>query len=84
MSNRFKDKTLRREYDSMVQAFETKHSVLFHKDGTRTNGNSWAAGFWHGFDNDLPATRFPPGPNRTILAYAHFRAGRDCAKKETK
>ncbi len=80
MTNRFKDPTLRNEYDNATRCFETKHRNLFCSDGSRSMGNSMASFFWRGFDGTQFGAGFTDAASKKILAYAYYRAGQDCAK----
>ena len=74
--NRFRDPTLRKQYDVMVRLFREGHRDV----GTpvkRCKGNSFAGYFWQGFDGVAPQ-RFADRDSRQTLAYACFRAGQDC------
>jgi hypothetical protein len=81
--NTFRDKTLRTNYDAAVLCFETKHRDLFYPDGTECHGSSFASYFWKGFHgvSGKGLVRFDAASKKT-LAYAFWRAGQDCAKKD--
>ncbi len=81
--NRFRDHTMRQQYDAAVRAFETKHRDLF-VNGTRRTvggyGSSFASAFWHGYDGDTKGVAcMSDKASRSTLAYAYYRAGQDCA-----
>lgn len=80
MTNRFKDPTLRKEYDNATTCFKAKHRNLFCADGSRSMGNSMASFFWRGFDGTQFGAGFTDAASKKILAYAYYRAGQDCAK----
>jgi hypothetical protein len=79
MSNRFRDPTLRKEYDSAMAMFRAKHRNLFLADGSRpaTPGNSFAAFFWRGYDGTNFGAGFTDRASRQTLGYAYWRAGQD-------
>lgn len=76
MSNRFRDPTLRKEYDAVAQMYVTKHRNLFAPNGERSNGNSVACFFWRGFDGTVMGSGWDAESKKT-LAYAYWRAGQD-------
>lgn len=76
MSNRFRDPTMRREYDAVVEMFHQEHRNLFHQ-GTPTRGSSLAGQFWHGFNGTSLGAGFTDRASKEMLAYAYWRAGRD-------
>lgn len=78
MSNRFKDKVMRNEYDAAMLMFVTKHRNLFLPDGSRCTGNGVASSFWRGFDGVVMG--YWDAASKKTLAYAHWRAGQDAAK----
>jgi hypothetical protein len=81
--NRFRDPTMRREYDAAVRAWEIKHKDLFRRDAQFV-GSSFADAFWAGF-NDAPQVgrnNYKDAESRKMICYAYFRAGRDCAIKK--
>jgi hypothetical protein len=80
--NKFKDKTLRREYDAAVLAYRTSHPSLFHTGGQENRGSSFATAFWNGFHGlaGVAHYNFDRAGKRT-LTYAHWRAGQDCARR---
>lgn len=83
MGNRFKDPTLRREYDAVTEMWRTKHRNLFTQQGERRRspdlGSSLATMFWLGFDGRVMGAGWDAESKRTI-GYAHWRAGQDAAK----
>lgn len=87
MPNRFKDKTLRSEYDAAMFQYQTKHRNLFRADGTPAKDiSTFAHFFWMGFDGGrgmgigFEADR----ESRSTLSYAYWRAGQDAAKLSEK
>lgn len=80
MTNRFKDRTLRKEYDAAAFAFQTKHRNLFYPDGSRCYGSSFASFFWRGFDGICMGKW--DRASKKILAYAYWRAGQDAARRK--
>lgn len=81
MTNRFRDPTLRREYEAAMQMFVTKHRNLFQPNGARSAGNSVAGMFWRGFDGIVLGGAWDAVSKKT-LGYAHWRAGQDARKLE--
>lgn len=81
MPNRFKDPTLRKEYDSVMGMYKAKHRSLFYADGSRCLGSSMASAFWRGFNGTTFGAGFIDSASRKTLAYACWRAGQD-AKRE--
>lgn len=86
MNNRFKDPTMRREYDAAMQMFTTRHRNLFMTNGERRRspnyGSSLATYFWGGFDGRTEGMfNFGDKASRNTVAYAHWRAGQDAAKR---
>ena len=83
MANRFKDKTLRNEYDALTLMYKTKHRNLFLESGDRRRspnlGSTVATMFWQGFDGVVMGTGWDTESKKT-LAYAYWRAGQDAAK----
>jgi hypothetical protein len=81
MSNRFKDPTMRAQYDGSVTAFRTKHRDLFDGSGVRrTPGSSFASAFWQGYDGKVMGNGWDAASKAT-LAYAYWRAGQDCGAR---
>jgi hypothetical protein len=87
MTNRFKDPTMRANYEGAVKAYEMQHRDLFWngqrrgKDGV-THGSSLSTFFWRGFDNVGAignGGKWDAESKRTLV-YAYYRAGQDCAK----
>lgn len=70
---------MHREYEALVNAYEAGGRVLFYPDGSRCRGNAWATNFWMGFDGQ-GGDKWDRA-SRATLAYAHWRAGQDCANK---
>lgn len=87
--NHFRNRVMRAQYDGAVKAFEMKHRDLFLPDGTprrtsnMTIGSSFASYFWHGYNGTLIGRGFTDAASREMLGYAIYRAGQDCAAKET-
>jgi len=85
--NRFRDPSMRQNYDAAVRAFETKHRDLFVNGERRRPliglggakgagyGSSFAEWFWKGYDG----ARLMQGSEK-LVGYAFYRAGMDCAK----
>jgi len=86
MSNPFRDKTMRREYDSAVRAYRTRSSAVgafFDKEGARRPpGSTFATFFWHGYDGVSPGRW--DAASRKMVCYAYWRAGRDMARESAK
>jgi hypothetical protein len=80
VSNRFRDPTLRKEYDAAMQSFRERSRNLFMPDGSRTMGNSFAGMFWRGFDGTKIGAGFIDRASRSTLAYAYYRAGQDARR----
>jgi hypothetical protein len=80
--NRFRDRTLRKEYDAAMHAHATRHRDLFRPDGSRNTGSTFASYFWKGFDGiqGRGLVNFKDRAARETLAYAYWRAGQDAAK----
>ena len=83
MANKFKDKTMREQYDVAVRIFNAKHRDLFYPDGSRCKGSSLAEMFWKGYEgvwqeaNGKPNTGVWDRESRKTLGYAYWRAGQD-------
>jgi hypothetical protein len=82
--NRFKDPTMRREYDAAVHQFRIKHRNFFRQDGTPSNGNSWAEVFWKGYNGIKLGGGFTDRASRQTVMYAYYRAGQDMKRADTK
>lgn len=86
MKNPFRDRTMRREYDAAVRAYESKHQDLFVKGERRTPGgygSSFASFFWNGFDGKTKGVAcMSDRASRSMIGYAYYRAGKDCAKAQ--
>lgn len=86
--NRFRDPTMRAQYDAAVKAFEVKHRNLFMPNGERRRspnmGSSFATYFWKGFDGapQVGIGNFTDADSRKTVAYAYWRAGQDMAKRK--
>ena len=81
MVNRFRDPTMRQQYDAAVRAFGTKHRDLFDANGVRrAPGSSFASFFWRGFDGTQLGAGFIDRASRSTLSYAYWRAGQDMRK----
>jgi hypothetical protein len=78
--NPFKIDYSRRNFDGVVKAYETKGRMLFYPDGSRCNGNSFAADFWRGYDG-INAKQWDT-ESRKMLGYVFFRAGQLVRKNE--
>ena len=79
----FKDKFMRDNYEAALTVFRTRHRDLFLPSGERRRspnlGSSFAQAFWGGYDNlCVGQYRYP----KNTLAYAYWKAGKDCAEKE--
>lgn len=83
--NRFRDPTLRAEYDKAIAIFRAKGRTFFLADGTRpaTPGNSFASYFWRGFDGTKIGAGFTDRASRATIGYAYYRAGEDARKLTT-
>jgi hypothetical protein len=80
MVNRFRDPTMRQQYDAAVRAYRMKHRDLFDANGNRrTPGSSFASFFWRGYDGECAARWDRTG--RATLSYAYWRAGQDCKQE---
>ncbi|GIK74355.1 MAG: hypothetical protein BroJett021_33430 [Chloroflexota bacterium] len=76
MANRFKDPTMRREYDAAVAMFRQEHRNLF-ANGAPHRGSSLASQFWHGFNGTSMGAGFTDRASKQTLMYAYWSAGRD-------
>lgn len=76
MANRFKDLTMRREYESTIAMFMQEHRNLFG-NGAPHRGSSLASQFWHGFYGTHLGTGFTDRTSKQLVAYAYWSAGRD-------
>lgn len=76
MPNRFRDPTMRREYDATVAMFRQEHRNLFI-DGKPHRGSTLAGQFWHGFNGTHLGAGFTDRASKEMLAYAYWCAGRD-------
>lgn len=81
MSNPFRNPLKRKQFDSLLVAFENKNKILFTRDGLPNHGNSFAAHFWAGHDG-INGGRFRPNDPqyRAVPSYVFYRAGQECAK----
>lgn len=82
MPNRFKDPTLRKEYDAAIYQFGIKHRNLFRPDGSPSKDSStFASYFWKGYDGHpgLGIGFDHDRESRSTLSYAYWRAGQDAA-----
>lgn len=82
--NPFKRKFHRDAFAEMVYNWRIKASVLFHKDGSRCMGNSFASFFWKGYDGTRIAAGFNDRASKEIVGYIYYRAGQECAKAALK
>lgn len=82
MSNRFRDKVLKREYDNAMAAYRAHNRTLFNTDGTRSKGNSIAGFFWLGYDGKVQGSGFVDRASRQMVGYAYWRAGQDARKAD--
>lgn len=82
--NRFRDHTMRQQYESAVKAYRVKHRDLFINGARRKPGgygSSFAMFFWHGFDGETTGTcNFSDNASRSMIGYAYYRAGQDMSK----
>lgn len=79
----FKDKFMQTNYDAALVVYQTRHRDLFLPNGDRRRspnlGSSFAQAFWAGYDGlTVGQYRYP----KNTLAYAYWKAGKDCAKRE--
>lgn len=76
---------MRQQYNAAIRAFETKHKDLFIKGERRKDGqygSSFASFFWHGYDGKTKGVAcMSDRASRSMIGYAYYRAGQDCAKK---
>jgi len=79
IKNPFKKDLLRRQFDSCVLCYFTRHKDLF-RDGTRHTGNGVANQFWWGFDGARKPEQWDG--SRDTPAYASYRAGEAIAAYE--
>jgi hypothetical protein len=81
MSNRFRDPTMRQQYDGAMRAYKARHRDLF-RDGRQFVGSSFANAFWDGFNGRRGPGRgwAADAASRACIAYAYWRAGQDAAK----
>ena len=75
MSNRFRDLTMRRQYDACLLSFRTRHPDLIRPSGVRCRGNATATHFWRGYEGRVRPTW--DANSRRTPAYACYRAGQD-------
>ena len=80
IKNPFKKDLLRRQFDSCVLCYFTRHKDLFREDGTRHTGNGVANQFWWGFDGARKPEQWDG--SRDTPAYASYRAGEAIAAYE--
>lgn len=76
MPNRFKDPTMRREYEAAVAMFRQEHRNLFC-NGSPHRGSALASQFWHGFNGTSLGAGFIDRASKQMVAYAYWCAGRD-------
>ena len=76
MPNRFKDVTMRREYDAAMHMFWSKHRNLFQSTGERSTGSSMASFFWQGYDGKVMGIGWDAA-SKKMIGYAYWRAGQD-------
>lgn len=75
VTNPFRDKTMRREFDAAVYAYETRHRNLFNpQTGEPAAGNAFAHFFWTGFNGKTIGAGFD-AESKKMIGYAYFRAG---------
>lgn len=79
MPNRFKDATMRREYDSVMHMFWTKHRNLFLPNGERSTGSSVSSFFWQGYDGKVMGAGWDAA-SKKMIGYAYWRAGQDAKR----
>lgn len=82
MTNPFRNKTMRSQYDACVFCYDTKHRDLIRPDGTRHKGNSVAHHFWMGYDR-VAIERWDR-ESRKMIAWAIYRAGMFVREREEK
>lgn len=81
MPNRFRDPYMREQYDVAVWHYQNRHRNLFAPDGQPRIGSSFAEFFWRGFNGIKPGAGFTDRASRSMVGYAYYRAGQDCAKR---
>lgn len=74
VTNPFRDKTMRKEFDAAIFGFNTRHRNFIRDNGTRCYGNGCASAFWEGFDDQQP-DKWADRASRQMIAYAYYRAG---------
>lgn len=79
--NRFRNVILRNQYDNLTESYACTHSNLFTPEGIPHRGNASALAFWNGFDGVSMGTGFLTQAQRNTPAYASWRAGQDCKKR---
>ncbi len=72
--NPFRQDMMARQFDALVNCYVNQHRDLI-RDGFRNLGNSWATGFWRGYDDVIPSERWDRGSKQTF-AWACYRAGK--------
>lgn len=80
--NRFRNKPLRDQYATMIEAYRNRHSGLFTEAGQPHRASGLALAFWNGFDGVSMGTGFTTRAERSSPAYACWRAGQDCKKSD--
>lgn len=76
--NKFRNPLMLRMYDALTEAYASKSSTLFTREGARRYGTgSMANYFWQGFDG---LGNWDDPESHRMLAYACYRAGQDAAK----
>lgn len=83
VTNPFRDRTMRAQFDAAVTAYCVQHRDLFH-EGRQFIGSSFASYFWAGFRQTPQVGRFnfKDATARKTISYAYFRAGQLIHKEE--
>lgn len=77
--NPFRTVLMRRQFEQVVECFDTKHSSLFTADGKPMRGSSFATQFWRGYFGEMERGRFDLESRRSA-GYIYFRAGEEIRK----
>ncbi len=80
MTNPFRDKYKRANYDGVLRLYAMRHRDLFRPDGSRNTG-SFYRDFWKGYDGALDHLNWDRA-SKDMLAYVYYRAGKNTAQDE--
>ena len=82
IKNPFRNDVMRKQFDLMVSAHDTKHRDLFLPNGDQRRGSSIANAFWDGHKNETRSLFCRDASIRNTPAYACWKAGRSVALRD--